>query len=145
MSLINKKIKNATPTTVDGIAFKSRLEANAYKALLEAGFLVEYEPLKLTLVTGYKPDKENYYAPEKKGKGKMIMHLEKIRDITYTPDFVVNKKYLIELKGKQNDCYPLKQKLFRQVLDTSQFIFFEVHNLTQLKETIEIINRYESL
>ena len=145
MSLINKKIKNATPTVVGDINFRSRFEAQAYKLLLEAGFIVEYEAVKIPLMTGFRPEKENYYAPEKKYRGHIVLQDKKIRDITYTPDFVVNKKYLIEIKGKENDVYAVKQKLFRRALNDLDYIFFEVRTLDQLKETIRIIEEHESL
>ena len=38
----------------------------------------------------------------------------KVRDITYTPDFVdPNGKWIIEVKGYANDVFPLKMEMFK--------------------------------
>ena len=41
----------------------------------------------------------------------------KVRDITYTPDFVdVDGKWIIECKGFANERFPLKWKMFKELL-----------------------------
>ena len=72
----------------------------------------------------------------------------KIQAITYTPDFTFQYKdrlIVIECKGKENDVYPIKKKLFRRWMDTYthltgvSILYFEVHSLGELEESIEII------
>lgn len=133
----NRKIKNATITEYDGITFKSKVEASVYKHLVSAGFKVQYEPTTFVLFNGYKPELTNYYAPD--SHKVLECQTGKIRNVTYTPDFVVNDKYLIEVKGMQNDVYPVKQKFFRKLLDQTPYIFFEVHTMAQLLQAINII------
>lgn len=70
--------------------------------------------------------------------------------MTYTPDFTFNyngRLIIIEAKGKENDTYPIKKKLFRGVLETlpNNPMFFEIFNKKQLLQAIEIIKSYESI
>lgn len=141
---MNSKILNATPTKFNGIEFRSKLEVNIYKALLVAGFKPDYEKLKFTVWEGYKPTVPFYT----KNKQTRDLELEdtKIRGITYTPDFTFRyKDYLviIEVKGKENDVYPYKRKLFRKWLETcnSKSIFFEVYSKKNIETAIKIIKR----
>ena len=75
----------------------------------------------------------------------------KIKDITYTPDFVFmapdNKTVIIfEVKGHENDCYPMKEKMFRARLErllkenNQPTMFFKIKTKKQCLEAIEIIN-----
>jgi hypothetical protein len=138
----NTKIKNATPTKFNGIEFKSKLEVNVYKTLLIAGFKPNYEKLKFTLWEGYKPTVP-FYTKSKKTR-ELELDDTKIRGITYTPDFTFNyKDYLIvvEVKGKENDVYPYKRKLFRKWLEINhpKSMFFEVFSKKNTETAIKII------
>ena len=121
----NKKILNATPLEYDGITFKSKLEKMAYQTLKENNLPVEYEPKKFIIWEGFKPTIPFY----NKDKMTRMLKLEqkKIISISYTPDFIINyKDYLIilELKGRENDCFYLKKKMFRKGLkSTNQRVF----------------------
>lgn len=123
----NQKIKNATPNEYDGIKFKSKLETYVYKQLKAHNLNVEYEPIKFILVPGF----------EFCGK--------KIRPMTYTPDFV-GENFIIEAKGRPNDVFPYKWKLFMYSLFckdlTNKYKLFIVHNH---KETDECIKRIKEL
>lgn len=138
----NTKIKNATPTKFNGIEFKSKLEVNVYKTLLIAGFKPNYEKLKFTLWEGYKPTVP-FYTKSKKTR-ELELDDTKVRGITYTPDFTFNYKgYLIivEVKGKENDVYPYKRKLFRKWLEINnpKSMFFEVFSKKNTETAIKII------
>lgn len=138
---MNKKILNATPTKVAGIQFKSQLEGRIYKALKSLGIDAEYEKKTFTLSPKIKTTVPAYYRTKQKGFHKMpVTSLA----ITYTPDFtfVLNGIYVImEVKGKENDVYPLKRNLFRKVLESIQIpvMFFEVHSKTEALEAIKIV------
>ena len=143
----NKKIKNATKKEYNGIQFKSLLEVMAYKTLLQEGFEPHYEPTKYSIWRGFKPEVP-CYKPNKEGN--LEIQTNKIIDITYTPDFLFmapdNKTVIIlELKGFQNDTYPLKEKMFRGYLEdlyknyNQPTIFFQIKNKKQLLEAISII------
>jgi hypothetical protein len=144
----NKKIKNATKKEYNGIQFKSLLEVMVYKTLLQKGFEPHYEASKYVIWKGFKPEIP-CYKPNKQG----ILELQnnKIIDITYTPDFIFmapdDKTVIImEIKGFQNDTYPLKEKMFRGYLENllhdynQPTMFFQIKNKSQLLEAIDIIN-----
>lgn len=140
----NTKIKNATPTRFNGIEFKSKLEVSVYKTLLVAGFKPDYEKLKFTLWEGYKPTVP-FYTKSKKTR-ELELDDTKIRGITYTPDFTFRyKDYLIivEVKGKENDVYPYKRKLFRKWLEINcpKSVFFEVFTKRNTETAIKTIKQ----
>jgi hypothetical protein len=66
----NKKVRNATPTLFDGINFRSKLEAYTYELLTKNNIHNNYEQYSYTLIPAF------------------IYNDEKIRPITYKPDFV---------------------------------------------------------
>ena len=142
----NKKIKNATQNTVDGINFKSRLEAIIYKILKEKGFDPKYEPFKFTIWEGYRATVPFY--DRNLNTGLLRCNKKKLIDITYTPDFCFEYKNLfviIEAKGMENDVFPIKKKIFRKYLETwkKPVIYFEIYSKKQLLQAIEIIKGYE--
>lgn len=64
------KVRNATPNIYDGIKFRSKLETYTYKKLKEAGIDAEYESTHFELIP------------------KFEYNGEKVRAMTYLPDFV---------------------------------------------------------
>lgn len=150
----NKKVKNAKICTYDNITFKSQLECRCYQKLTENKFNVKYEPFKISLLDGFYPKTFGLYQPTKQRSTKKYIFgriYKKILDITYTPDFFVwfdNKKIFIETKGKPNETYPLKKKLFLKKLteyatthSSEKYYFFEPHNVQQLDEMISILKQ----
>lgn len=137
----NKKIKNATPLLYNGIQFRSKLEVTCYKILTACGFKPLYEERKFVLWQGLKPTIP-FYNRNKKTK-QLQLDTSKIRDITYTPDitFTVNDTLvIIEIKGFENDRFPMKKKLFREYLEQlGNAMFFEIRSKRELLEAIEII------
>ena len=146
----NKKIKGATSIEYNGIKFKSILECSCYKKLEAAKFDFSYESEKITLWEGVKLQNTLVYSPRKIKAGKYGKVLElqtrALLSTTYTPDFVVTKgnyKIYFDVKGKENDTYPIKKKMFLKNLeerdDGIQYLFFEPHNVRQMLQAIEII------
>ena len=78
---INKKVINATEVTVNGVKYRSKLEARCAQILKENNISFEYEPLKIEYIPKFE-----YYG-------------EKYRAASYTPDFLVDNKYILEIKG----------------------------------------------
>ena len=140
----NKKIRNARESTFNGITFKSKLEESFYKTLMAAGLEPDYELTKFVLVGGFKPTVPFY----NRSKSKVFrMDMNKVRDITYTPDFTIlynDTLFIIEAKGIENDTFPLKKKLFRRLLESMEMpcVYFEVHTKKELLEVIKIIKSY---
>ena len=114
------RIKNATPTQYDGIKFRSKLEVYTYKKLKEAKICAEYEPTHFELI------------PKFEYQG------EKVRAMTYLPDFV-GKDFIIECKGLMGDSFPLRWKIFKYTLmkQNSNYKLYLVRNQKQVDELIE--------
>lgn len=142
----NKKVVNATINEFDGIVFKSLLERRAYQLFKEAELNPAYEVRKIPIMQGFKPTVP-FYKPTKKTKI-LTLNKVKVKDITYTPDFIIqgrNSIYYIEIKGFATTGYDIKVKLFRLWLELNEpnSVFFELHTVRDIKETINIINKYE--
>lgn len=110
---VNKKVRNATRIEINGIKFRSKLEAFAYEKLIAAGITnFEYEKNKFVLQDKFV---YNQICIE---EGEEVTN--NIRELTYTPDFVCidnNKNgWIIEIKGFSNDVWPIKWKLFKRYL-----------------------------
>lgn len=145
----NKKVKGARRHFYDGMWFKSQIEVDTYKALIEEGFNPEYEKHTYVLQkTRLFPTQ--HYAPFKDRKlHKMVWGLNKYKIISlkYTPDFVFtigDKLIVIEVKGYSNDRYPYQKKLFFKWLEdhNPNSAFFEIHNKKQLQAAIDIIKKF---
>lgn len=136
---LNKKVRGATEIVTDGIKFKSKLEAFCYKTLKANNIPFEYEKVKFILFTGYSPS-FNCFFPNKLGN--MTLDTTKVRDITYTPDFT-GDNWILETKGRANDVYPVKLKIFRKFMEGNKkyIAFLEPHNQKQVLQSIEIIKQ----
>lgn len=148
---MNKKIKNAEKRVYNNIQFKSDLEVNCFKKLEQAGLNPSYESETITIWKGFKPLSSVYAPSKKRGIYNKDLSLQnsKIRDITYTPDFVVikgNYKIYFDAKGFPNDVYAYKKKLFINWLDKQKdykYMFFEPHSAKQMIQAINIINNLD--
>ena len=135
-----KKVRNAKSKEVDGIKFRSLLEAHCYRQLRDAGIPANYEKKKYVLLEGFHYGNESY---EDNGKtGYQDKQKYKVRDITYTPDFVDPQgRWIIECKGFANERFPLKWKMFKKLLMESPDppVLFVPRNQKQNIETIQKI------
>ena len=120
---VNKKVINATEVTVNGIKYRSKLEARCAQILKENNISFEYEPLKIEYIPKFE-----YYG-------------EKYRAAFYTPDFLVDNKYILEIKGWKTDTYRYKKKLVLLKLlkdsNYTKYRFFEIKTITQLRQWIK--------
>lgn len=125
---VNKKIKNATPTIIDDIKFRSKLEVYTYEKLKEANINVSYESKRYILIDGF------------------IYENKKIRPITYLPDFVGNS-FIIECKGFPNDSWALREKLIKRyiTLNEPDTKFYMVHNKKEVDELIKNLQKISEL
>ena len=113
------RVKNATAVNAYGLHFRSKLELYTYEAFMKAGIPVKYEPKHFELL------------PKFEFLG------EKIRPITYLPDFV-GRGFIIECKGLMGDSFPLRWKLFKYYLKRhrSKTKCYLVRNHAQVDEVI---------
>ena len=136
----NKKIKNATTKELDGIKFKSQLEATIYKTLVSNAITPEYEKRTFEFVPRLRPTVP-FFNRVKKVFG---LEMKPLHPITYTPDFTFEYDgmlIVIEAKGFENDVYPVKKNLFRRYLeDLPQYsMYFEIRTKKELLEALRII------
>lgn len=146
MSTENKKIKNATKYSYNGIDFKSLFEVSVYKLLEAKHIEPKYEEYTITLTERFKPTVPFYTRTSGRG-----FHLEKsnVQPLTYTPDFTFSYNgffVIFEVKGYMNDVYPVKRKLFRKVIEEWKFpvIFFEIHKKSDVEDALDIIEKSRS-
>ena len=120
---VNKKIINATEVTVNGVKYRSKLEARCAQILKENNIPFEYEPLKIEYIPKFE-----YYG-------------EKYRAAFYKPDFIIDNKYILEIKGFPNEVYRYKKKLVLLKLlkdnNYTKYRFFEIKTITQLEQWIK--------
>lgn len=116
------RVKNATAVDAYGLHFRSKLELYTYEAFTRAGIPVKYEPKHFTLLPKFE-----YLG-------------EKIRPITYLPDFI-GRGFVVECKGLMGDSFPLRFKLFKYYLKKhrSKYRCYLVRNHKQVDEMIEDI------
>ena len=126
MSENEGRVKNATKVDKYGLHFRSKLECYTYEAFMKAGIPVEYEPKHFTLLNKFEFNKE------------------KIRAITYLPDFIgnyKNNKFVVECKGMITESFPLRWKLFKYYLKRhrGKYKCYMVRNHKQVDEMINDI------
>lgn len=114
------KVRNAQPNIYDGIKFRSKLETYTYKKLKEANIFAKYESTHFELI------------PKFEYQG------EKVRAMTYLPDFV-GKDFIIECKGLMGDSFPLRWKIFKYTLmkNNSNYKLYLVRNQKQVDALIQ--------
>ena len=120
------RVKNATAVDAYGLHFRSKLELYTYDAFTKAGIHVKYEPKHFTLLP------------------KFEIFGEKVRAITYLPDFIgkyKNHSFVVECKGLMGDSFPLRWKLFKHYLKRtrSKMRYYLVRNQKQVDEMIKTI------
>lgn len=113
------KIRNVCPNTYDGIKFRSKLETYTYKKLKEANILAQYEVIHFELIP------------------KFEYNGEKVRAMTYLPDFV-GEDFIIECKGLIGDSFPLRWKIFKYTLmkSNAKYKLYLVRNQKQVDQMI---------
>jgi hypothetical protein len=95
----------------DGINFASGLEKYMYTALRKANIKALYEGETFELMEAFDFPFESYErCGNSKGEYKNRGN-KKILNIKYTPDFV-GKGFIIETKGRANESFPLRWKLY---------------------------------
>lgn len=153
-TLDGSKVKNAKKSVFDGLSFDSNLELFTYKAL-KANSIHNFgrESWTVTLIEPFIFSgiaTEAHLKTIKGTKKKQVVLgqvTNKIRPMTYTPDFVcINEKkqgWVIECKGWGNDSYPIKRKMFKQYLTKNGFVvdFFEPNDQKNVLLCVEIIKK----
>lgn len=108
-----KKTIQSKKKEIDGIKFDSTLESFMYVLLRDNNIPNEYEGEKFSLIESFHSSNSSF---ERTATKPMIDRGDKnVRGITYTPDFV-SDKFIIEVKGRANESFPIRWKLFKRHL-----------------------------
>ena len=117
------RIAGVSPKEYNGKKYRSSLEADTAEVLDNLGIPFEYETLKITLLDGFK-------CPFQK---------DKVRAITYTPDFIVGP-IMLECKGFETPEWRIKKKyVFKYFMENDPAaIFYQIKNCgKQLLEALD--------
>jgi hypothetical protein len=142
MKKISRKKGPVTSKIVsyDNINFKSGLEKYMYKALKDAKIPCEYEKHTFELLPSF-TFKNDCIERQANSKGDFINRgNKKVLNLKYTPDFV-GDCFIIETKGRANDAFPLRWKMFKKwMIDNGDDrTLYKPQNQKECDKTIELI------
>ena len=124
----------------DGITFASGLERYMYQALKKAKIKADYEGETFTLIDGFEFNTTSYER-QSNGNGEFKNRGDKkILPIKYTPDFV-GDKFIIECKGRANESFPMRWKLFKRLINIKQpyVTLYKPQNHKECDQVVELI------
>ena len=130
---------NSKKVSVDGITFASGLEKYMYQALKSAKIKAVYEGATYEVFSGFEfPNVCIERCANGKGEYKNRGE-KKILPIKYTPDFVA-KDFIIECKGRANESFPLRWKLFKSYVQKHLCaVLYKPQNIKECEEVIKLI------
>ena len=130
----------AKKISYDGISFASGLERYTYIALKKNNLYEGYESETFQIIESFQFPNISY-EKQANSKGEYINRgSKKILGIKYTPDFI-GKDYIIECKGRPNESFPLRWKLFKLWLTKNNIgkILYKPQNQKEVDLTITLI------
>ena len=137
----------AKRVSIDGINFASGLEKYMYLALKKAKIPAIYEGETFELQSSFDLPFESYEC-QGNGKGEFCNRgSKKVLNIKYTPVFV-GKHFIIECKGRANDSFPIRWKMFKKYIAENKlepFTLYKPQNQKQCDEVVRIILEKQKL
>ena len=133
----------AKKISYDGISFASGLERYTYIALKKNKLYEGYESETFQIVESFQFPNISY-EKQANSKGEYVNRgSKKILGIKYTPDFI-GKDYIIECKGRPNESFPLRWKLFKLWLTKNNIgkILYKPQNQKEVDRTIALIKEH---
>ena len=133
----------AKKISYDGISFASGLERYTYIALKKNKLYEGYESETFQIVESFQFPNISY-EKQANSKGEYINRgNKKILGIKYTPDFI-GKDYIIVCKGRPNESFPLRWKLFKLWLTKNNIgkILYKPQNQKEVDRTIALIKEH---
>ena len=133
----------AKKISYDGISFASGLERYTYIALKKNKLYEGYESETFQIVESFQFPNISY-EKQANSKGEYVNRgSKKILGIKYTPDFI-GKDYIIECKGRPNESFPLRWKLFKLWLTKNNIgkILYKPQNQKEVDRTITLIKEH---
>jgi hypothetical protein len=130
----------AKKVSCDSIDFASGLEKYMYTCLKKHNIENSYESHTFELVNSFE-FQNDCYERQSNGKGDFCDRgNKKVLNIKYTPDFV-GKDFIIETKGRANESFPMRWKLFKKWMtdngDTRTL--YKPQNHDQCDQTVKLI------
>lgn len=124
----------------DGIAFASGLEKYMYLALKDNNIIAQYESHTFELVNSFEFQNDCF---ERQGNGKgdfCNRGNKKVLNLKYTPDFV-GIDFIIETKGRANDSFPMRWKLFKRWMkdNNDTRTLYKPQSNQECSKTVELI------
>ena len=132
----------AKKISYNDINFASGLERYTYMALKKAKLFEGYENEVFQLIKGFNFNNISY-EKQANGKGEYVNRgQKKILGIKYTPDFV-GKDYIIECKGRANESFPIRWKLFKLWLTKNNIgkTLYKPQNQKEVDRTVDLIKQ----
>ena len=110
---MSERIQNVQPREYNGNTYRSTLEAKTAQTLDKIGIPFDYETRKIELLEGFR-------CPYQK---------DKVRAITYTPDFMIGP-IMLECKGFETPEWKIKKKLiFKYLMENEpETCFYQIHD-----------------
>jgi hypothetical protein len=116
----NNKVKKVKPSytltreektslTYNGVTFRSPLEIVTYKILQQSGLKFEYESVNYILQDKFVYPSEIWKDDNSRVFKKTRSNVE--QPITHLPDFIVEDKFIVEVKGWQTPDFKLRRKM----------------------------------
>jgi len=133
----------AKKISYDGISFASGLERYTYIALKKNKLYEGYESETFQIIESFQFPNISY-EKQANSKGEYINRgSKKILGIKYTPDFI-GKDYIIECKGRPNESFPLRWKLFKLWVTKNNIgkILYKPQNQKEVDRTIALIKEH---
>ena len=130
----------AKKVVYNGITFASGLEKFMYKSLKDANIDFVYEGFTFELLPSFVFEND-CIERQSNSKGDYINRgNKKVLNLKYTPDFVGNT-FIIETKGRANDSFPLRWKMFKKwmVDNNDNRTLYKPQCQAECLKTIELI------
>jgi hypothetical protein len=112
-----------------------------YIALQKAKIKSEYEGHTFVLQEGFSFENESYER-QSNGKGDMVNRgCKKIQPIRYTPDFIDMNEFIIETKGRANESFPMRWKMFKKLVKEQHphVTLYKPQNQKECDKVVELI------
>ena len=109
-------------------------------ALKKAKIKCKYEGETFVLLNGFYLDNE-VYERQSNGKGEYKNRgCKRILPIKYTPDFI-GDSFIIECKGRANESFPMRWKLFKQLVmrQFPNYTLYKPQNQLECDKTVQLI------
>jgi hypothetical protein len=109
--------------------------------LQKAKIKSEYEGHTFVLQEGFSFENESYER-QSNGKGDMVNRgCKKIQPIRYTPDFIDMNEFIIETKGRANESFPMRWKMFKKLVKEQypHVTLYKPQNQKECDKVVELI------